>query len=651
MPQSDTDHEEVLLLPERQPPLPQTRRFWLVCAATVAMVGTVGVLQSRGRQGQQAVSADFETQQQFLMQPKEKDAEKEDSDEEEAADKPKSAKHKKKKAEHKKDDKVSSKKAIEDAEHLTDKAASLKEKADDLKHKAGKLSSKSEDFEKEAEETEKKASDEKASAEEDRKKAAELREQVKELSKEAKELDVDAADLKKDAERQNAKAAKEKESAHLVEKKAKKVQSNAEADEKAAVSAEEKALDEVAAQRMCIKLPGVKLRGEDPKTFPPVVGQRNFTDEWKCTDWCQKHLECKQAVFTWETKTCELFGTATADPISFREMWPWFNSSYCDVTDGKDNMLAMLKKVFDQKPWVPPPHNCSWAGDNCIETGCCADVCKADWHFDKCSWYTCWKRDEYWAGCELDGAPADWDGTKLGGHPNSEIDPVPEGVLVQGTKLFCFSVVMWDQGPEEGWMSSEGEIAGHWKDAGKGIMQCDDHAFFDGLGGGSVHNIQSFIEAWKKVQDDGRWKQNDWTIKVDPDAVFFPDHFRTKVQYVWRTPQGSAVYLRNTGYKFQFLGALEALTREALEQYFLRGWECESHLTQEGGEDYWLLQCLEGIGVNYQTDVALLHDKYAKDENCGDPNGVAHHFFKKIVDWDACWDIANDAWNNAHQGQ
>jgi len=286
-----------------------------------------------------------------------------------------------------------------------------------------------------------------------------------------------------------------------------------------------------------------------------------------------------------------------------------------------------------------------------MHTRCCADVCDASWDFKTCKYFTCFQRDETWAGCKTGGPPADWDGTKLGGHPNTEVAPVEDGKLMQGTKLYCFSVVMWNQPPVAGWMSSEGEIANHWKEQNKNIMQCDDYSIFDGLDGGSVHNIQSFINAWNMVKDDGRWKRNDWSIKVDPDAVFFPDHFRKKILWQYKTPQGSALYMRNTFYKFQFLGALEAVTREGLEIYFERGWECETHLGQEGGEDYWLLQCLEGLGLDFQTDTALLHDKYAADEACSDPNGVAHHFFKKIEGddgWDGCWDTANEAWNNAH---
>lgn len=478
---------------------------------------------------------------------------------------------------------------------------------------------------------------------------AESKSQATDLHHKAVDLESKASGLDNHAIKKDDAADKEDRKAGSLAKKADSLERQATEERETAVADEKQARHDTAAQRMCIALPGVKLRGYSPAGFDPVVGsQKKYDDDWQCSDWCLKHAECKQSVFTWETKTCELFKDRTAEPQYFREQWPWFNSSYCDTADKKQDMLDMLHKVYDAKPWVPPPHNCSWGGDNCIETKCCADVCDASWDFKECKAYTCYKRDENWAGCKTGGPPEGWEGTELGGHPNTEVAPAEEGKLIQGTRLYCFSVVMWNQPPAAGWQASEAELANNWKEQKKGIMQCDDYSIFDGLEGGSVHNIQSFINAWNMVKDDGRWKQNDWSIKVDPDAVFFPEHFRRKLEWVYKTPQGATVYMRNTFYKFKLLGAIEALTREALELYFARGWECEAHLGQEGGEDYWLLQCLEGLGVDYQTDESLLHDKYAADENCDDGYSVAHHFFKKIDDWDACWDTANDAWNNEH---
>jgi len=539
--------------------------------------------------------------------------------------------------------------AIKAAEQLTDDAKNFKQHSDKLKSDATALDKKTKDMEQHVADTKEKADSDRDAAKKARSQAEELRQKAEELKNQAKDLDVKATGLDQDAVSKDGEATKSEQEAEQLSQQEKSLEEEAGKERQRAVDTEEKALGQTAAARTCFQLPGVKLEGKDSHRFAPVVGEHNITDDVQCQDWCLKHEDCKQSVFTWETKTCELFAESSTQPIFFRDAWPWYNTSYCGLVSEKESMLADLHKVFDQKPWVTPAHNCSWGGENCIETKCCADSCKANWDWTECKAFTCWKRDENWAGCKIEGSPdPSWDGENLGGHPNWEIPPVEDGKLIQGTRLYCFTVVMWQQAPMEGWMNSEAELANNWKDQGKGILQCDDYSMFDGLEGGSVHNIQSFIRAWKMVKDDGRWKNNDWSVKVDADAVFFPDHLRKKIQWVYKTPQGAAVYLRNTHYKFQFLGALEALTREALEVYFQRGWECEAHLGQEGGEDYWLQQCLEGIGVDYQTDITLLHDKYANDENCGDPNGVAHHFFKKVDQWDVCWNMANEAWNNEH---
>lgn len=530
--------------------------------------------------------------------------------------------------------------ALKSAEQVEEQAKGFKKHADDLLKNSTDLNAKHTVMLHDVADTKAAASKERKSAEEARSRAQELRDQADKLQKQASGLDVKAKGLDQDAVAKDGEAAQTEQKAGRLAQQAASLLTKSKTQRQNAVDADTKAMEGTAAQRLCVDLPGVRLDGSDPKSFAPVVGNHSISDDVQCKLWCLNHADCKQSVWTWETKKCELFSEATPQPKAFKDTWPWYNSSYCGLLSEKDQLLDMLHKVFDMKPWVTPPHNCSFGGQNCIHTLCCADHCRADAMFEKCEDYTCWKRDEYWAGCTLGGAEYGWEGTtdnpdgmgvRLGGHPNREVEPAPEGKLIQGTRLYCFSVVMWQSSPPESWQNSEAELANHWKEQGKGILQCDDYSMFDGLEGGSVHNIPSFIRAWKMVKDDGRWKNNDWVVKVDPDAVFFPDHLRKKIEWVYRTPQGSAVYLRNTFYKFQFLGALEAMTREAMEVYFDRGWECEAHLTQEGGEDYWLLQCLEGIGVDYQTDVGLLHDKYASDENCGDPNSVAHHFFKKIV--------------------
>merc|ERR1740129_1820016 len=43
---------------------------------------------------------------------------------------------------------------------------------------------------------------------------------------------------------------------------------------------------------------------------------------------------------------------------------------------------------------------------------------------------------------------------------------------------------------------------------------------------GTALNLQIFLVLWKKVMADAVYKNFGWTVKVDPDAVFFPETLR-----------------------------------------------------------------------------------------------------------------------------
>jgi len=104
-----------------------------------------------------------------------------------------------------------------------------------------------------------------------------------------------------------------------------------------------------------------------------------------------------------------------------------------------------------------------------------------------------------------------------------------------------------------------------------------------------------------------------------------------------RTPKGSKVYLENINYQFKFMGALEILTREAVDLYLEHNHECVRG-KHEGGEDFFMKGCMDALGIDHQSDYNLLHDKYASnDAPCTDGWGVAYHFHKKVISWNWCY--------------
>merc|ERR1719162_305034 len=183
------------------------------------------------------------------------------------------------------------------AEKLNKQAANLKSDADGLDDKAKGLEAKVTDLQGQIGDLHKKAD-----------KAAELRKKSAELLQQATGLERDAAPLNK----------KEAEESQL-ETAAKRVEGEAQKERKSAQDTENQAMGGVAASRVCLDMGGVQLKGNGLATFDPIVGEHPVTDAWKCRDWCQKHADCEQSVFTWETKTCELFQERTSEPIKFRE--------------------------------------------------------------------------------------------------------------------------------------------------------------------------------------------------------------------------------------------------------------------------------------------------------------------------------------------
>merc|ERR550525_748518 len=68
-----------------------------------------------------------------------------------------------------------------------------------------------------------------------------------------------------------------------------------------------------------------------------------------------------------------------------------------------------------------------------------------------------------------------------------------------------------------------------------------------------------FFQVWWKVRDLGVWHDHDWTIKVDPDAVFLPARMRTWLSGRADTEHG--VYFENCrNVQMGFFGNLEVMS-------------------------------------------------------------------------------------------
>jgi len=153
----------------------------------------------------------------------------------------------------------------------------------------------------------------------------------------------------------------------------------------------------------------------------------------------------------------------------------------------------------------------------------------------------------------------------------------------------------------------------------------------------------SFMVSWRKIKEDGRFRSHDWTVKVSPETVFFPDRLRAHVKE--HTPPGGASLFFEKCDRFnptQRYGLFEVRSRPALDAYFWNEDKCKKELPWQGWvEDKFMQKCLEMVKVASVFDQDLLEDTSCGSVNCWDKSKVAYHDFQSVESYVKCWQHAS----------
>jgi len=322
---------------------------------------------------------------------------------------------------------------------------------------------------------------------------------------------------------------------------------------------------------------------------------------------------------------------------------------------------------------APASSGCGWPGENCGASKCC-----------RVQGEKCFKKNHKWASCmetctrfnKYDRVRTPWSCDVLGGAPKPmEIPKAPPGGTA-GTSLYCFVVVSAHTGPPgvgcpqppcPGVHTYEDSLVAVQRSQRRGVFACDSSAVFHAplvnkAEWGSFANTDIFINIWEQVRNAGKYAIHDWTVKCDPDAVFLPDRLRQHIRDL-RPPKSAwdkGVYLKNTNFKFGFMGSLEIISTGALQRYFEGAEKCSKFFGHNGGEDFYMMTCLDALGVGHMSDPSLLNDKYTmgteacrkagtctydiKDTSpCANTVPVAFHPYKDPAIWMQCLNAASSA--------
>jgi len=157
-------------------------------------------------------------------------------------------------------------------------------------------------------------------------------------------------------------------------------------------------------------------------------------------------------------------------------------------------------------------------------------------------------------------------------------------------------------------------------------------------------NTDIFLKAWQYIFDEGRYVDFGWTVKVDPDCVWFPKRFKTQVQYL---DPSLEFYINNCEEGLH--GPIEVIPIGGMRRLSAGVHSCSNNyqLIEEKttwGEDVFLRHCFRDLGVTAVNDFNLLsEDACFKEhpENDGCSSGkVAFHPFKSAEHYFDCMESA-----------
>jgi hypothetical protein len=150
-----------------------------------------------------------------------------------------------------------------------------------------------------------------------------------------------------------------------------------------------------------------------------------------------------------------------------------------------------------------------------------------------------------------------------------------------------------------------------------------------------------FKHAWDAVIKDGRFRTADWTVKVDPDTVFFPRRLCEHLTDL-DAPSENRLFVTICGRYLgppKMFGGLEVFTRTAVEAYAWGMDRCRLELAyMKMPEDEFMQKCLELLGVSSIFDEHLLGDERCWPTSCTNITRAAYHAYADVGKYMACWE-------------
>jgi hypothetical protein len=176
-------------------------------------------------------------------------------------------------------------------------------------------------------------------------------------------------------------------------------------------------------------------------------------------------------------------------------------------------------------------------------------------------------------------------------------------------------------------------------------------------------NTGLYYQAWQAIGASGVWARHDYTVKVDPDAVFFPNKLVEALRGMGVPAEG--VYLENCPFvEYGYFGSLEVYSKNAFGTLLLQAEDCYAGMNWKVGikngkygpmgEDLFAQTCMDRHFVKKIERFDLTRDgtcpadrPKAEKKNkkyipsCSGTAAAVIHPFKKPDAWFKCMEEAD----------
>jgi len=136
-------------------------------------------------------------------------------------------------------------------------------------------------------------------------------------------------------------------------------------------------------------------------------------------------------------------------------------------------------------------------------------------------------------------------------------------------------------------------------------------------------NTPVFIKAWNIILDSKKWINSEFVVKVDLDAVFFPDRLGNHLASKTQVLHSESWFSMNCKFcnEHAMFGALEVFSVESIRELGVKRAACKSKLpwSSEGwGEDRYMQECMKQLIKARHFNM----EPQIKDNACGGAKNV-----------------------------